>query len=130
VDRGRIALLEDFEDFGGIGRRSIKIRRAESELRVNVGRSRPSILLQRDGRINDGDKENFIMSDAMDDALREVCILMYCEIYQANNSQRLKASLWFSVGKIVDEESLRLNTNATPQFIGALTEMVWAQIGA
>lgn len=45
------------------------------------------------------------------------------------HSQRLKASLWFSVGKIVDEESLRLNTNATPQFIGALTEMVWMQIG-
>jgi centromere protein S len=53
----------------------------------------------------------------------------YCGIYWANNPQRLKASLWFSVGKIVDEESLRLNTNATPQFIGALTEMVWAQIG-
>ncbi|PSS25451.1 hypothetical protein M430DRAFT_202333 [Amorphotheca resinae ATCC 22711] len=52
------------------------------------------------------------MADQMDDALRD----------------RLKASLWFSVGKIVDEESLRLNTNATPQFIGALTEMVWMQI--
>lgn len=52
------------------------------------------------------------MADQMDDALRE----------------RLKAALWFSVGKIVDEESLRLNTNATPQFIGALTEMVWTQI--
>ncbi|KAG0648394.1 Centromere S [Hyphodiscus hymeniophilus] len=48
----------------------------------------------------------------MDDALRE----------------RLKASLWFSIGKIVDEESLRLDMNATPQFIGALTEMVWEQI--
>ena len=47
----------------------------------------------------------------------------------ANTPQRLKASLWFSVGKIVDEESLRLNANTTPQFIGALTEMVWAQIG-
>jgi centromere protein S len=43
--------------------------------------------------------------------------------------QRLKAALWFSIGKIVDEESLHLNTNATPQFIGALTEMVWMQIG-
>ncbi|KAI9669199.1 MAG: hypothetical protein M1817_004741 [Caeruleum heppii] len=30
---------------------------------------------------------------------------------------------------MVDEESLRLNVNVTPQFIGALTEMVWAQIG-
>lgn len=43
--------------------------------------------------------------------------------------ERLKASLWFSIGKIVDEETLRQNTTATPQFIGALTEMVWTQIG-
>lgn len=43
--------------------------------------------------------------------------------------QRLKAALWFAIGKMVDEESLRRNRNATPQFIGALTEMVWAQIG-
>ena len=43
--------------------------------------------------------------------------------------QRLKSALWFSVGKIVDEETLKLGVNATPQFIGALTEMVWAQIG-
>ncbi|KAK1770319.1 kinetochore component CENP-S-domain-containing protein [Phialemonium atrogriseum] len=42
--------------------------------------------------------------------------------------ERLKAALWFAVGKMVDEESLRRNRNATPQFIGALTEMVWAQI--
>ncbi|ROW06074.1 hypothetical protein VMCG_04505 [Cytospora schulzeri] len=43
-------------------------------------------------------------------------------------SQRLKAALWFAVGKMVDDESLRRNRNATPQFIGALTEMVWTQI--
>lgn len=42
--------------------------------------------------------------------------------------ERLKAALWFAVGKIVDEESMRRNRNATPQFIGALTEMVWTQI--
>ncbi|KAJ4388720.1 MHF histone-fold complex component [Gnomoniopsis smithogilvyi] len=42
--------------------------------------------------------------------------------------ERLKAALWFAVGKIVDEDSLRRNRNATPQFIGALTEMVWTQI--
>lgn len=30
---------------------------------------------------------------------------------------------------MVDDESLRRNRNATPQFIGALTEMVWTQIG-
>lgn len=43
--------------------------------------------------------------------------------------QRLKSALWFSIGKIVDEETLKLGVNATPQFIGALTELVWAQIG-
>ena len=45
------------------------------------------------------------------------------------STQRLKSALWFSIGKIVDEETLKLGVNATPQFIGALTEMVWAQIG-
>jgi centromere protein S len=29
----------------------------------------------------------------------------------------------------VDEETIKMGVNATPQFIGALTEMVWAQIG-
>ena len=47
----------------------------------------------------------------------------------ADNEQRLKAALWFSIGKIVDEETLKLGINATPQFIGSLTEMVWSQIG-
>ncbi|KAL7267257.1 MHF histone-fold complex component [Rhizina undulata] len=42
--------------------------------------------------------------------------------------ERLKSALWYSIGKIVDEESLSLELNATPQFIGALTEMVWAQL--
>ncbi|KAI4181363.1 MAG: hypothetical protein L6R41_006666 [Letrouitia leprolyta] len=42
--------------------------------------------------------------------------------------ERLKAALWFSIGKIVDEETLKLGVNATPQFIGALTEMLWAQV--
>lgn len=46
-----------------------------------------------------------------------------------NHAKRLKAALWFAVGKIVDEESIKQNCNATPQYIGALTEMVWAQIG-
>lgn len=46
-----------------------------------------------------------------------------------NSAQRLKAALWFAVGKMVDEDSIRRNRNATPQFIGALTEMVWTQIG-
>ncbi|KAL1976109.1 hypothetical protein VTN31DRAFT_2391 [Thermomyces dupontii] len=42
--------------------------------------------------------------------------------------ERLKSALWLAIGKIVDEETLELGVNATPQFIGALTEMVWAQI--
>ena len=29
----------------------------------------------------------------------------------------------------MDEETLKLGVNATPHFVGALTEMVWAQIG-
>ncbi|KAF2762297.1 hypothetical protein EJ05DRAFT_204382 [Pseudovirgaria hyperparasitica] len=42
--------------------------------------------------------------------------------------ERLKAALWYHIGQFVDEECLRQNFNATPQFIGALTELVWAQI--
>ncbi|PNY25391.1 Centromere protein S [Tolypocladium capitatum] len=49
------------------------------------------------------------------------CALMKSE-------QRLKSALWFAIGQIVDEESMRRNINATPQFIGALTELVWTQI--
>ncbi|KAI5849122.1 kinetochore component CENP-S-domain-containing protein [Tricharina praecox] len=41
--------------------------------------------------------------------------------------ERLKSALWYSVGKIVDDESLSLQVNVTPQFIGALTELVYAQ---
>lgn len=29
----------------------------------------------------------------------------------------------------MDDETIRLGVDATPQFIGALMEMVWAQIG-
>ncbi|RJE17448.1 hypothetical protein PHISCL_10215 [Aspergillus sclerotialis] len=42
--------------------------------------------------------------------------------------ERLKSALWLSIGKIVDDETIKLGINATPQFIAALTEMVWAQI--
>ncbi|KAF9885892.1 hypothetical protein FE257_012272 [Aspergillus nanangensis] len=42
--------------------------------------------------------------------------------------ERLKSALWLYIGRIVDEETIKLGINATPQFIGALTEMVWAQI--
>lgn len=43
--------------------------------------------------------------------------------------QRLKSALWYRIGKIVDDETLKLGVNATPQFIGSLTELTWAQIG-
>ncbi|KAK7954513.1 hypothetical protein PG996_015321 [Apiospora saccharicola] len=47
-----------------------------------------------------------------------------------NQEERLKQALWFAVGKIADEESLRRNRNVTPQFIGALMDLVWTQIEA
>ncbi|KAK5274876.1 MHF histone-fold complex component [Exophiala xenobiotica] len=43
--------------------------------------------------------------------------------------KKLRSALWFQIGKIVDEESINLGVNATPQFIGSLMELVWAQIG-
>jgi centromere protein S len=42
--------------------------------------------------------------------------------------QKLKSTLWFQIGKIVDEETLNLGIHATPQYIGSLTELVWTQI--
>ena len=72
------------------------------------------------------------MADSEEQALEQVQRLpLIILMGLANVSlQRLKSALWFSIGKIVDEETLKLGVNATPQFIGALTEMVWAQIGA
>ncbi|PFH59315.1 hypothetical protein XA68_12516 [Ophiocordyceps unilateralis] len=46
----------------------------------------------------------------------------------SSDRERLKSALWFAIGQIVDDESLRRDLNATPQFIGALTELVWTQI--
>ncbi|KAF7716773.1 Centromere protein S [Penicillium ucsense] len=50
------------------------------------------------------------------------------QVEDAGLEERLKSALWLSIGKIVDEETMKLGVNATPQFIGALTEMVWSQI--
>ncbi|KAI6351252.1 hypothetical protein MCOR25_010050 [Pyricularia grisea] len=47
---------------------------------------------------------------------------------EEDTRERLKAALWFAVGKIVDEETMKKQRNATPQFIGALTDMVFTQI--
>lgn len=46
------------------------------------------------------------------------------------NEERLKAALWYSIGKTVDAVALHGHTNASPQFIGALTEMVHAKIAS
>lgn len=43
-------------------------------------------------------------------------------------TEQLKSTLWYYVGQLVDEEAINLGVNATPQFIGSLTELVWAQI--
>ena len=47
----------------------------------------------------------------------------------AQLGDRLKNTLWYHIGQLVDEETINLGTNATPQYIGSLMEMVWAQIG-
>ncbi|KAF2173069.1 hypothetical protein M409DRAFT_17018 [Zasmidium cellare ATCC 36951] len=48
--------------------------------------------------------------------------------HNAANEERLKAALWHSIGKTVDAIALENNINATPQFIGSLTELVHAKI--
>jgi hypothetical protein len=48
----------------------------------------------------------------------------------AEKEERLKAALWYSVGQTIDSVSLSKDINATPHFIGAMSEMLWAQIGS
>ena len=48
----------------------------------------------------------------------------------AEKEERLKAALWYSVGQTIDSVSLDKDINATPHFIGAMSEMLWAQIGS
>lgn len=43
-------------------------------------------------------------------------------------TEKLKAALWYAVGQTVDSITLKEDLNATPHFIGGLTEMIWAQI--
>lgn len=47
----------------------------------------------------------------------------------AEKEERLKAALWYSVGQTIDSVSLAKDINASSHFIGALSEMLWAQIG-
>jgi centromere protein S len=43
--------------------------------------------------------------------------------------ERLKAALWYSVGQTIDAIGLAHDINASPHFIGAMSEMLWSQIG-
>ena len=40
----------------------------------------------------------------------------------------LKRALWLHIGRLVDDETLKLGVNATPQFIGSLAELVYAHV--
>ena len=42
--------------------------------------------------------------------------------------ESLKAALWYAIGQTVDSVALAQDLNATPHFIGGLSEMVWGQI--
>ncbi|KEZ39620.1 hypothetical protein SAPIO_CDS9542 [Scedosporium apiospermum] len=42
--------------------------------------------------------------------------------------QILTQALWYAVGQMVDAKVMRENRNATPQFIAALTQVVWTQM--
>jgi hypothetical protein len=44
-------------------------------------------------------------------------------------SQRLKAAIWHYAKEIVEEESESLQATATPQFVSALADLVYAQAG-
>lgn len=46
-----------------------------------------------------------------------------------DRSQRLKSALWYSIGNTIDAISLEDDVNADSHYIGALTELVWSQIG-
>ncbi|KAK3109381.1 MHF histone-fold complex component [Teratosphaeriaceae sp. CCFEE 6253] len=47
---------------------------------------------------------------------------------QAQKEERLKAALWYSIGQTVDAVAISQNLNATPHYIGGLSEMCYAQI--
>lgn len=45
-----------------------------------------------------------------------------------STSDHLKSTLWYTLGQYIDAYTLTANLNATPQFVAALTELVWTQI--
>ncbi|KAL2109343.1 hypothetical protein VUR80DRAFT_2568 [Thermomyces stellatus] len=42
--------------------------------------------------------------------------------------EALTQALWYAIGQMVDEKVIPENLNATPQFIAALTQVVWTQM--
>lgn len=45
-----------------------------------------------------------------------------------DKEEKLKAALWYAMGQTIDAVATERNINATPHFIGGLSEMVWGQI--
>ena len=43
-------------------------------------------------------------------------------------TERLKSALWHSIGQTIDAIASEQDVNATSQFMGALTELVWTVI--
>ena len=50
------------------------------------------------------------------------------EADEQNKEEKLKAALWYAMGQTIDSVALAQNLNATPHFIGGLSEFVWSQI--
>ncbi len=46
----------------------------------------------------------------------------------ATKEEKLKAALWYSIGQMIDSAALTQDLNATPHFIGGLSELVWVQV--
>ncbi|KAF2157435.1 hypothetical protein K461DRAFT_18184 [Myriangium duriaei CBS 260.36] len=42
--------------------------------------------------------------------------------------ERLKSALWHSIGQTIDAIAAEQDVNATAQFMGALTELVWTVV--
>ncbi|KAF2862520.1 hypothetical protein K470DRAFT_173946 [Piedraia hortae CBS 480.64] len=47
---------------------------------------------------------------------------------EEDKTSQLKSALWFSIGQTVDAVGMTQDCNASPHFIGGLSELVWAQI--
>lgn len=75
-------------------------------------------------------RENITLSqDAFNDTSTPYTINMAgLEADSDTKEEKLKAALWYAIGQSVDSFSVNNDFNATPHFIGALSELVWSQI--